>query len=182
MKTFKKLWVSLFGLGMIIGIASCGNSSGTVDPLSLFNDSSIPPLDSIIGSGYSFAGGQTFTNATPYWIFSTIGFSGTSYIAPAKGIVTSVGVATFGGNVSGPYITIAHSGRLATRIIGITPVVRKGDSVLSGQIIGTVVAYSGSSIAFQVLLDGSPVCPVSYMSSSFRSQFLGFFGVTALCN
>jgi hypothetical protein len=182
MKTIKKLMSVMATLFLAVSVTSCGSASGTVDPLSLFNDSSIPQLDPIINSGYAFTSGQAFSANSPYWVFTNGSAFGQSYVAPAKGIVTSIGTATFGG-ITGPYITIVHSGRLATRIIGISPFVRSGDSVISGQQIGTVVAYGLSSIAFQVLLDGTPVCPISYLSTAFRTQFLPYFSsVNSLCN
>ena len=180
---FGALFTGAMGLMMAAGLVSCGNASGSVDPLSLFSDSSIPNLDPIISSAGVFTNGQAFTSSTPYWVLSNpIGFGGSSYIAPARGIVTSLGVGSFNG-ITGYYVTIAHSGRLATRYIGITPIVRQGDSVLAGQQIGTVVGYSGNYVAFQVILDGNPVCPLSYLSTNFRSQIIqnAWFGGGYLC-
>jgi murein DD-endopeptidase MepM/ murein hydrolase activator NlpD len=174
-----KVTKSLFAcLGMILSLnalSACGNAGGSVDPLSLFNDSSIPELQPIVQSFGVFNNGQAFTSASPFWRLTgaQIGFGGGSYVAPARGIVTSSGIGSFNG-ITGFALTIAHSGRLATRYIGITPVVRTGDSVVAGQVIGTIVAFNSNDVAFQVLLDGSPVCPLSFLSSSFRSQISGW--------
>ena len=164
----------VLGMSLIIGASGCGNAAGTVDPLSLFSDSSLPQLDSITPQSYTFnALTSGFSSANPYWVFTSSGTTGT-YLAPAKGIVTSTGVTTLNGT-SATYVTIAHSGRLATRIYGMNNLlVRPGDSVVSGQIIGTFV-ISGS-VGFQVLLDGSPVCPLSFMSTTFRQNLSTFYG------
>jgi septal ring factor EnvC (AmiA/AmiB activator) len=63
---------------------------------------------------------------------------------------------------------------LSTKIVGITQavLVRPGDSVVAGQPIGT---FYGSNVILQVILDNKAVCPLSYMSDSFRSLF--FTGV-----
>ena len=178
-----KVTKSLFAcLGMILSLnvlSACGNAGGSVDPLSLFNDSSIPELEPIVQSFGVFTTTATpFSSSNPFWTLNAFGgvFGGnSSYIAPARGIVTSSGVATFNG-VTGFALTIAHSGRLATRYIGITPVVRTGDSVVAGQVIGTIAGFNtgNNQIAFQVILDGTPVCPLSFLSSVFRAQLSGW--------
>ena len=168
---------------MVVGVNACGSATGSVDPLSLFNDSSIPSLEPIF-SGASFTTTSGFyTSATPYWVFQNNGaWTGGSYLSAAKGIVTSTGTGSFNG-ISGYAVTIAHSGRLATRFVGITPIVRSGDSVLAGQVIGSIIgfSYSANQVAFQVLLDGVPVCPLSYVSSNFRAQLNTFFSAGYLC-
>ncbi len=182
LKNFLKLGMLLVSLATL---NSCGNAGGSVDPLSLFNDSSIPEIQPIVQNFGVFNGGTAtpFSASNPFWILNslTAGFGGASYIAPARGIVTSSGVGSFNG-VSGFTLTIAHSGRLATRYIGITPVVRTGDSVVAGQVIGTMVGFNvgNNQIAFQVLLDGAPVCPLSFLSSSFRAQ-IGSWGLASFC-
>jgi murein DD-endopeptidase MepM/ murein hydrolase activator NlpD len=174
MKVFFKFGMLLLS---IVSANGCGNAGGSVDPLSLFNDSSIPQLEPIVSNfGVVFTTtASPFTSSTPYWTLNAFGggFSGASYIAPARGIVTSSGVGTFNG-VTGFSITIAHSGRLATRFIGINPIVRTGDSVVAGQLIGTIVGFNATQVAFQVLLDGAPVCPLSFLSTTFRSQLQGW--------
>ncbi|MBU6153202.1 MAG: hypothetical protein KGP28_02765 [Bdellovibrionales bacterium] len=176
------------GLGMLLslsGLSACGNAGGNVDPLSLFNDSSIPLLEPIVGNFGIFGTGTTqpFTAANPFWRLLAAGsFGGANYLAPARGIVTSSGIGALNGE-TGFSLTIAHSGRLATRFVGLTPVVRTGDSVLAGQVIGAIVGFSSNSgaVGFQVLLDGSPICPLSFLSSNFRLQLGGAFGVNAFC-
>jgi len=170
----------LFKFGMlllsIVSLNGCGNAGGSVDPLSLFNDSSIPEIQPIVANfGVFTTTASPFTSSSPFWTLNAFGgaFSGASYLAPARGIVTSSGVGSFHG-ITGFAITIAHSGRLATRFIGINPVVRTGDSVVAGQLIGTIVGFNPTQVAFQVLLDGAPVCPLSFISSSFRAQLSGW--------
>jgi murein DD-endopeptidase MepM/ murein hydrolase activator NlpD len=165
------------GIGLFLGLASlsgCGSAIGNVDPLSLFNDSSIPDLEPIVQNFTVFNSGQAFSSATPFWRLSNGGgFGGGSFVAPARGIVTSNGYGSFNG-ISGPALTIVHSGRLATRIVGINPIVRTGDSVIAGQLIGTITGFNATDAAFQVLLDGSPVCPLSFLSVGFRTQIGGW--------
>ena len=180
----KKTKVFFAGVLMIFGLSGCGNAGGSVDPLSLFNDSSIPQLEPIVQNFGVFTNtGSAFSPQNPFWTLNALaaGFGGASYIAPARGIVTSSGVGSFNG-VTGFALTIAHSGRLATRYIGITPVVRTGDSVVVGQVIGTIVGFNAgnSQVAFQVLLDGVPVCPLSFLSSTFRLS-LGGLGLGTFC-
>jgi murein DD-endopeptidase MepM/ murein hydrolase activator NlpD len=173
LKNFLKLGMLLVSLATL---NSCGNAGGTVDPLSLFNDSSIPELQPIVANfGVFTTTASPFSASNPFWTLNAFGgaFTGASYIAPAKGIVTSSGIGSFNG-ISGFAITIAHSGRLATRFIGINPVVRTGDSVIAGQLIGTIVGFNANQVAFQVLLDGTPVCPLSFISSGFRAQLSGW--------
>ena len=148
------------------GLSGCGTG---YDPLDIL-DNSIPSLGPIVAGGaYSSYLTQTFSSSNPYWLFSTgfSGFYGGGYLAPARGIVSALGTTTISG-VSGFYVTILHSGRMMTSIYGLqTPSMRVGDSVASGQVIGTF--YSGSQVAFQVLLDGSAVCPLSYMNAEGRA-------------
>jgi murein DD-endopeptidase MepM/ murein hydrolase activator NlpD len=183
MKKMKKVFAVLSVISSLASLSGCGNAGGSVDPLSLFNDSSIPQLDTIFSTSGGFTTISNFFSASsPYWKFQASGgtWGAISYLAPAKGIVTSLAPATLNGSVSGTAVTIAHSGRLATRYVGITPIVRSGDSVIAGQVIGSLLGYYGSlnEGAFQVLLDGVPVCPTSYLSSNFRAQLSSFFANT----
>ncbi|NDG86150.1 MAG: hypothetical protein EBX52_14060, partial [Proteobacteria bacterium] len=97
-------------------------------------------------------------------------FYGQNVLAPAKGVVSSLGLDSTTGT---SFVTIAHAGRLSTRIAGIVPTVRAGDSVVSGQIIGTFVG--SGLINFQVLLNGTPMCPLSFISTSFRQSIVLYF-------
>ncbi len=170
-----------FGVAALLlamtGLSSCGGA-GVVDPLSLFSGGTPPQLDPIVQgiSGGGIITGSGFTSSSPYWVFTAVvNFGGLAYLAPADGIVVGSGPISTGG-ISGMAVTIGHSGRLATRFIGIQPVVRIGDSVLRGQNIGTVVGFNANQIAFQVLLDGTPVCPLTFLSANFRNQINNFYG------
>jgi hypothetical protein len=187
MKIMKKQMKRILGtcalLVSMTGLSSCGGA-GVVDPLSLFGSGSPPQLDPIVSglTGGVFSG-NAFTSSSPYWVFTSVGgFGGLAYIAPADGIVIGSGPINTGG-ISGVAVTIAHSGKLATRYIGIAPIVRIGDSVIRGQTIGTLTSFGGASqIAFQVLLDGSPVCPLTFLSATFKAQMTNYFGAAGfLC-
>jgi murein DD-endopeptidase MepM/ murein hydrolase activator NlpD len=171
-------------LFLMAGLSACGSAGGSVDPLVIFNDTAIPSLDSIVTTSSSLTSVTItpYTNSAPYWVFNNAGvFNGGNFIAPAKGIVTRVGVVSFNGSTP-TAVTIIHSGRLATKVIGMQVVqVREGDSVSAGQIIGSFVTTG--SVGFQVILDGTAVCPLSFMSSTFRQYFStgGLFGSVNLC-
>lgn len=152
------------GLPLFFVLAGCGTGGNAIDPLQLMEDS-IPNLQNMQTGSWS---GNTitgpFTSSTPYWTFATTGFS--IFLSPANGYVSEVG---------GGAIKIIHSGRFATRMVGLGLInVRSGDYVFSGQNIGTF-ATTGF-ITFQVLLDGSPVCPLSFMSTTFRQSFIAITG------
>jgi hypothetical protein len=164
----KTKMIKLLGLALLsVQLVSCGNLNASVDNLEILNSTNIPTLNSFAASGLTQANfGTSFTSATPYWIFTAGGGYG-SYFAPARGIVTEIGVSSISAGSS--YVTIVHSARLATRVHGLQIINnRPGDSVLAGVAVGTF--FSGS-IAFQVLLDGNPVCPLSFLSENFRSSF-----------
>jgi hypothetical protein len=166
MKTNQILSVMGIVLAGILG--GCGQN---VDPLDL---NGIPQLNSITaqtGALNSYVQG-TYTASNPYWVFNTsfAGFAG-SYVAPAQGIVSEIGVANLAG-IQGYFITIL-SGRISTRIYGIQqPTIRVGDYVFSGQNIA--VFYASSAVGFQVMLDGTPVCPLSYLSTQFRASLYSY--------
>ena len=149
-----------------LGLSACGSG---VDPLQIVaGNSTIPQLGSI--STGSLGGQITagFTPTTPYWTFGNLASFG-NYISPADGIVSKIGIQTIAGQ-SLVFINIVHSARLSTRFSGVpTPIVRVGDTVVATQPVGTF--FNGGGVIFQVLLDGNPVCPLSFMSDSFRANF-----------
>ncbi len=175
MKVFHRISLLTVLFGFLLGSPGCGN----VDPLSVFGDTNPPALEPIFAFG---TGGPAivvngFTSQSPYWAFTQGFFFGGNVLAPAKGVVSSLGTDTA---TNSTFVTIAHSGRLATRIAGVIPTVRSGDMVVSGQIIGTFVG--SGMVTLQVLLNGSAVCPLSFISQSFRSQIYPYFQVAgALC-
>ncbi len=159
----------LLTLTVFFTLAGCGSSTGNVNPTDIFDaTNTTPALDSIIPSGTAFTTLTSgFTTANPYWIFSAGTFYGGSYVAPAAGYVSSTGTCALGTSTV-TCMTIIHTGLLATRVYGIqTILVRPGDSVAAGQIIGTYV--SSGSVGFQVLYNNIAVCPLSYVSSAFKT-------------
>lgn len=178
MMNTKKI-LSVAGILLGLSVSGCGNVN--VDPLQLM-DNPLPPLNSITaqsGAISTYVQG-TFNANTPYWVFST-GFGGfaQAYTAPAAGQITELGVASVG-NAQGYFVTIVHSGRLSTRIYGLQQpsVLRIGDYVVAGQVIASY--FTSSTVGFQVMLDGTPVCPFSYLSSQFRSS-LYTYNASQLC-
>ena len=154
---------------LFLALAGCGSSTGNVNPVDLFDASnSSPALDTIIPQNTAFTSLVSgFSSANPYWIFSAGSFYGGSYLAPATGYVSSTGTCALGTSTV-TCMTIIHSGLLATRVYGIqTILVRPGDSVVGGQIIGTYV--NSGQVGFQVLYNNTAVCPLSYVSTAFRT-------------
>ncbi len=140
-------------------LLSCGTG---VDPLILFDDS-IPALDQIVAGTVqsSFLTGG-YSSSTPYWTFNSLNlFTLGQFLAPATGVVTEVTVDS---------ITILHSGRMKTRLVGLQTVnIRVGDTVTRGQ---AIAQFLGSgAVQFWVYLDGQPVCPYSFLTQSFRAGF-----------
>ena len=167
-------------IGILAGLTSF-TGCGTNDPLSTLGDANPPSLDTIFSANTMSASSAGFTTGHPYWELYSLNFYGSNVLAPAKGLVSSLGLDSATGT---SFVTIAHAGRLSTRIAGIVPTVRSGDMVVAGQIIGTFVntGVGTGSISFQVLLNGTPACPLSFISPSFRSQILLFFAAAgSLC-
>jgi hypothetical protein len=177
----KTIRTAILALSFSLGMSACGGANGVVDPITLFSDNSIPKLNAIVANGFVgsnlFAG---FSPSAPYWILNG-SLLGAPVVAPANGIVTSTGITTINGS-SLTYVATAHSGRISTAIYGMQNViVRAGDSVRSGDTLGSFVGV-GNQVAFQVLLDGAPICPLSFMSDAFRITLgTSFFGSIAPC-
>ena len=168
---------------MLLAFAGCGNNTDPLTVIGSANNGAQPQLDSIVPQTGSFTSLVTgFSASSPYWVLGGggTGFGG-NYIAPANGQVLDIGTTVLNGSTV-TYVTILHSGGLATRVYGIQSVsVRSYDYVSAGQIIGTYIAFTGSNeVAFQVLLNDVPQCPLSYMSTAFRDSFLSLYG-TNLC-
>ena len=157
--------MKILGIAMLsVQLVSCGTNTDNID---ILNSTNIPALENFATAGliYSSLSGLGFTSTTPYWTFAAGAYG--SYFAPARGIVTEVGTSTLSAGAS--FITIVHSGRLATKVHGLQLInVRPGDAVVAGSAVGS---FFGGAIAFQVLLDGSAVCPLSFLSSTFRNSF-----------
>ncbi len=157
MKTLK-----IFTL-MSLSIASFGCGTG-IDPLVLFDDS-IPELGPIISS--SFVGSWVtvpFSASNPFWVMSQASFGVGNFLAPQRGVVTELGTDS---------ISIIHSGRIATKIVGLTSInIRVGDTVTAGQALALFIGSGNAE--FHVYLDGNAVCPLSFLSQTFRQGFGSF--------
>ena len=151
----------MFGAVAITGtISGCGQG---VDPLVLF-DEALPQLDPIVqgGIGANFIT-SAYTATTPYWTLNSA-LAGTGvFVAPATGVVTEIGVDS---------VTLMHSGRMKTRIVGLSAInIRLGDTVVRGQSLAQFFLTNGV-LQFWVLIDGNPVCPMSFLSPGFRQSLV----------
>lgn len=159
-KNLSKIFLIL-ALASTSTLQSCGTG---VDPLVLF-DEALPELQPIISSG-SVSGSwlsQGYSATNPYWIFTGTFFSG-NFLSPAQGVVTALDTNS---------ITIMHSGRLATRIVGLQSInVRVGDTIAAGQALAFFLG--GATLELHVFLDGRAVCPLSFLSQTFRTGMLSF--------
>jgi hypothetical protein len=164
----KTKMIKLFGLALLaVQLVSCGNANNSLDNIEILNSTNFPTIGSFASSP-AYGTGNSFSSSSPYIVFTNTGFG--SYLAPARGIVSEFGISNLPGFGSSYYVTMIHSGRLATKVHGLqsTLNIRPGDVVQTGSIIGTF--FSSSNVALQVLLDGTPVCPLSFLSPTLRQQ------------
>jgi hypothetical protein len=166
----KTKMIKLFGLALLaVQLVSCGNANNSLDNIEILNSTNFPTIGSFASSPtYNAGGSSAFTSSSPYIVFNATGFG--SYLAPARGIVSEFGISNLPGFGSSYYVTMIHSARIATKVHGLqsTLNIRPGDVVQTGSIIGTF--FSSSNVAFQVLLDGTPICPLSFLSSYMRQN------------
>lgn len=171
MRNTMKLWMAAIGFtALAASLSGCGTG---VDPLAVaVGNGTIPQLGPISTSNFGTFLSGGFNSTTPYWTFNFTSFTG-NYVSPGDGYISQLGLTTINGQQTN-YVTIVHTGgRLASRFFGVQNiVVRNGDSVVAGQTIGTF--FNSSGVYFQVLLDGNPVCPLSFMSTAFRQSFSSF--------
>lgn len=107
---------------------------------------------------------QTFSTSTGI----SIGVNGEPFqvLAAMTGEVTAIQVDAFTGNM----VELTHANGLVTRYQSVADfVVEKGDVVMQGDPIGTTIANewnptAGVHLHFEVLKDGQPVNPRSYLS------------------
>lgn len=107
---------------------------------------------------------QTFSTSTGI----SIGVNGEPFqvLAAMTGEVTAIQVDAFTGNM----VELTHANGLVTRYQSVADfVVGKGDVVMQGDPIGTTIANewnptAGVHLHFEVLKDGQPVNPRSYLS------------------
>lgn len=157
---FKKISLSVVLFAQSFWMQGCGTG---VDPLILFDDS-LPTLGPITSG--SIAGSfltQVYTEANPYWIFNNASFAG-NFLAPANGVVTEITTNS---------ISILHSARILSKIEGFSSInVRLGDTVYAEQALAFFIG--GTPVKFQVFLDGNAICPLSFLSQSFRASMINF--------
>jgi len=153
-----------------ISLVGCGQS---VDPIKAVARDTFAPLSYFSSNAGTFAGvlTQPFNPSAPFWSFGAgvSIFNGGTYLSPADGTVTQLGLTTINSTQTN-FVSIVHTSRLATRFYGLQQItVRQGDFVFQGQAVGIFIGTG--TITFQVLLDGNPVCPLSFMGDAFRATF-----------
>jgi hypothetical protein len=167
---------SLFVGLVIVGLLGCGQGT---DPLTLAGD----PTNISPGLSLPLPSSVSITSFTPYGQSGTDGFTLTYYSAvqgqaiavdtPGTGLVSAV-------DTAGASVTILHNYHVSSRVTGITPSVVLGTYVTSNQQIG-VVSNINSQIRFSVYVNGTAVCPLSYLSPSARQKMYNssfFYGGT----
>lgn len=90
--------------------------------------------------------------------------------APADGVVHFAGVV-----VDRPVLSIDHGGGVLSSYEPVETVLRKGDAVRRGQVIGTLRAghcASGACLHFGVRLDGEYVSPLLFLGGQPRAVLL----------
>lgn len=121
----------------------------------------------------SFAPTTGHSSSNSGWLMSpTIG---TLLAAPAAGLVSAVTQGTTANTVS---VTLYHNARISTRISEIQSSVRPGDYYAAGASVGTA---TGGSMRFEVLVEGTSVCPYSFLTAASKSVVGGAAGST-LCS
>jgi hypothetical protein len=169
----KTKMIKLLGLALLsVQLVACGNSTASNDNIEILNSTTLPAINSFVTGSINTNLAQGFSSAAPYWTFNNFASTFGNYLAPARAIVGEIGVSQVPGYTS-TFVTLIHSGRVATRIYGMQSInVRSGDVVYVGQAIGAF--FTTGSLVFQVLVDGAAVCPLSYMSPTFRATFTTF--------
>lgn len=159
----KNKMTKIFAMSVLLmQLVGCGANQ---DNLEILNSTNIPSLGTFFSSG-SFSVNSQYSSSAPYWILSSGSYG--SYLSPARGVIAEIGTSSVIPGTS--YVTIIHSGRVATRVHGISGLlgVRSGDVIVAG---GTVASFfTTTTVAFQVLLDGTSVCPLSYMDATVLSS------------
>jgi len=170
----KNTVAKILGFGLIaFQLVSCGTNNDNID---ILNSTALPSINSFVSGSINSSLTSGFSSTNPYWTFTN--FAGTygNYLSPARAVVGEIGSTNVTG-ITTSFITLIHSGRVATRIYGMQTInVRSGDVVLAGQAVGSF--FTTGTLVFQVLVDGAAVCPLSYMSSTFRATFTTF-GIVA---
>jgi hypothetical protein len=163
----KRLQTLFFSVTLLMAGASCGQFNS---PLSVIGTPGTIPLLNLPFQGLPTWGTNNLTLSTGFTFqISAIAIPA----APADGVVV---------DHSANSITILHSGRLQTRMDNINnTIVRTGDYVRAGQAL-SINGFFVGFVNFSVLLDGSQVCPWSFMSTTARSQLQAAAGfATGVC-
>ncbi len=141
----------------ITAALGCANGS---DPLTALGDPSVTPALALpfTLTSATVTSQTEFTAATPYfeWTFGTA-----VPTAPAAGIVTAVDA-----TASAASVTIYHNAHVTTQVSKLLSIsVRVGDVLAAGQSLGGVTLTA----RFTVFLDGSAVCPLTYLGTESRT-------------
>ena len=160
-------------IGVTVGLAACGQGN---EPMSaLGNTSVIPvgtmdlPLASQLGGGGQILLSQPYSSSTPYFTlngFTGLGLTVVPVRAPATGMVSNV--------VIGQSITILVTPRVSVQISNVNTSVEPGNYVTQDQQIGNAATLTGV-MTFAVFVDGTAVCPLSFLSGAARSQLLSYY-------
>jgi murein DD-endopeptidase MepM/ murein hydrolase activator NlpD len=120
-------------------------------------------------STISFSSFVAYSSSTPYWQFNSNNYtSSTTIVAPASGEVIYADSGT-------QTIKIMHNSYTVSVIVGVTPSsVTPGTYVTAGAQIGTLQSLY-TFVKFQILINGTAVCPLSYLTSTARGQLSTYF-------
>jgi hypothetical protein len=157
-------------LFLLAGALGCGSGS---EPFSTLGD------DPNTFVALSFP----FTSFTPGGVFPfgqpptqdaigfTVGGSTIEARAAAPGLVAETSTTS---------VTVLHTPAYATRIFGLATVTaRLGDYVTTNQSLG--IGAPSTLVQFQVLVNGTPVCPASFLSSAARQTLFVVYGSLTYC-
>ncbi len=164
---FRRLMVFLLALGIL----GCGQGNEPIASLGDASQSLGPGLQlPMSSSGYSyFSTLIPYSSSSPYWGLRGT-FTGTAVpiVAPASGLVLFADTAS-------QTVTILHNPYIESKLVGVVPSgITAGTYVLAGAQVGTV-SNSAQYVEFFVIVNGSSVCPLSYLTSSARQQLYTTF-------
>lgn len=165
-------------VGIVIGVTACGSGNEPVGNLG--DPSKIPvgtmdlPLASQFNSLIQLV--TPFSSSSPYFtISSSNGFTGFTVVpirAPATGMVSAA--------VVGQSITIMVTPRVSVQVSNVNTSVQVGNYVTQDQQIGTAANLTGQ-MQFSVYVDGTAVCPLSFLNGTARSSLISFYSNNNIC-
>ncbi len=157
---------------VLISLTATACGQGT-DPMTVLGDPSRPVVGTMSLPLSSSTAGVTLSNgfnsSTNAFILTgwNNGISVPAIIAPVSGVISQV-------DVGSQTVTIMANSRVSVQLTYVTPIYQVGAYVTQGAQIGTAV-MTQSQVKFAVLADGVPVCPLSYLSTSARSQLYTYY-------